>query len=497
MRSSLRARGYLGALLTGYLAVAVVAGAPHSPLTVPLPTGARPPSWATGLAGALAVDRIGRPALIAVSIAVVALIVIAFTGLLVETWSGRVATRAVTVAAAGAILLSVAAPLLLSRDVFAYADAGRIAVVHHRDPYLVTAGSFGGDPFVQVTAEQWRSHHTVYGPAFTLVSEAIARMWQGSPGAVILAFKVLAGLGAAVALLCAWLAARVIQPTRAAFAIAVVGLNPVVIVHTVGGGHVDAALGALLVGGFLVAVGARTRGPLREVFPTICLLLACLVKIVFFPILVLWLWQLIGSLDARRRWMAAATHLAVILAVSAAILVPFTHGAQTLTPLASVGGLEWWASPAHFVGHTLRLLAGSTVGDAGDIVIVAGFLLIALTLLVRLRRRSRASADVWGAALILLALAQPFLLPWYACWFVPFLGLMRDKLLSWIGVAVSTVLAATLVPADPFRGYTSPAVFGFVHYLVAPVLLVLFALVVGRTWRGSYPGTDGTIDLAV
>src|SRR5439155_23137796 len=49
--TSFRARWCLGILVAGYVAMAAVAGAPNSPLTVLLPTGAGPPSWSTDLAG--------------------------------------------------------------------------------------------------------------------------------------------------------------------------------------------------------------------------------------------------------------------------------------------------------------------------------------------------------------------------------------------------------------------------------------------------------------
>jgi len=500
-RTSLRARWCMGAVLGGYLAVAVVAGAPNSPLTVPLPVGARPPGWATGAARALALDRVGRPDLIVVSLVLVAVIVGAFVGLLAEAWSGRVSLRAVAEGAVAAIAISVAAPLLLSRDVFTYADAGRIVVVHHRDPYEMSLGSFPRDAFVRVTSAQWVAHHTVYGPASTLASAAIARIWGNSPGMVIDAFKALAGIGAAVAALFSWIATRAVRPERAALAVAVVGLNPVVIVQTVGGGHVDAILAGLLVAALAIAVRERPRNSVRAVAVTTILTLACLMKIVLAPVLALWLWRLARTLEHHRRARVAFQHLVVIVGVSAVMLVPFAHGWRTLTPLVSVGGLESWASPAHLVAHTvqavLQAIGGSSVGRGADLVVVGAFLVAFLALFVRIGRRSQRTADSWGATLLLLALALPFLLPWYACWFLPFVGSMRDEALARIGVAVSLVLAFTLVPADPFRGFTTPGVMVFAHYVAAPVLLVLVALAARLVWRDRYPGSDGAIDAAL
>ena len=66
----------------------------------------------------------------------------------------------------------------------------------------------------------------------------------GSAGATILAFKLLAGVAIAAATGFVAIAAARIRPERAPLAAALVGLNPVLVVHTVGGGHVDALIAA-------------------------------------------------------------------------------------------------------------------------------------------------------------------------------------------------------------------------------------------------------------
>jgi hypothetical protein len=78
-------------------------------------------------------------------------------------------------------------------------------------------------------------------------------------------------------------------------------------------------------------------------------------------------------------------------------------------------------------------------------------------------------------------LASPYLLPWYAAWFLPFLPLLADSGLTWIGLAAAGLLALTGVPAEPafdpglWRGMILA-----VHYVVAPVMLALF---VAAMWR--------------
>src|SRR5262249_4473520 len=77
-RTSLRARVALVALVAGYLAMAVVAGAPNSPLTVLLPHGATPPRWAHGLAIAADLADVTRRGLTTVALALLVLVLAAF-----------------------------------------------------------------------------------------------------------------------------------------------------------------------------------------------------------------------------------------------------------------------------------------------------------------------------------------------------------------------------------------------------------------------------------
>ncbi len=482
-RTSVRARGCTVVLLVGYLLTATMAGVPGSPLTVLLPAGARAPGWAPALASALGLDTLGRPIQIGLAVGVVALLGIAFAGLAFEAWSGRVSVRLMALAAGAALALGVAAPLLLSRDVYSYADAGRIVVVHHQNPYAVTIGSSPADPFVAATSVQWLRHPTVYGPVFTLVSATIVRLGAGSPSTVILAFKALAAIAVATAAGCSWGLARVLRPQRAAFAVAVVALNPVVVIHTVGGGHVDALLGALLACAAFLAFGVAAPRVPRALGVTTCLTLACLVKVVFLPLLALWLWQHLRSTRERRRARLASAHGAVVVGLSGAALAPFAAGWGTFGPLIAVGGLEWWASPVHLVAHLAARVAGPAAAGTVNLVVVGGFLAAALVLVIRTTRRSPASVDSWGATLLVLALALPFLLPWYACWFLPFVAVLDDDVLAGVGVSASLLLGLTLVPADPFHGLTTPGVMAFVHYIVGPMMLGLLTLTAARTWR--------------
>jgi hypothetical protein len=91
---------------------------------------------------------------------------------------------------------------------------------------------------------------------------------------------------------------------------------------------------------------------------------------------------------------------------------------------------------------------------------------------------------MWGGGLLLLALAAPYLLPWYAAWFLPFVPVMTETGLAVIGLIVGGLLTLTGVPAEPA---VDPGLWRnmilVVHYAVAPTMMGLFLVAAARTWK--------------
>ena len=80
----------------------------------------------------------------------------------------------VAVLAAAMQLAPLGAPLLLSTDAWTYWDYGRIAAVHHANPYDDAAERVPARPGASgYVGTGWRNTTSVYGPAFTLASEPL------------------------------------------------------------------------------------------------------------------------------------------------------------------------------------------------------------------------------------------------------------------------------------------------------------------------------------
>ena len=141
--------------------------------------------------------------------------------------------------------------MLLSHDVYSYVDYARLGVRHGLDPYVHPPLAAPADPaFAHVT---WTDATSAYGPLFTLATYPLAWLPVAVAVAVLKAVAALSvlGLAAVVARLAAW---RGADPLRAA---AFVALNPLVLVHVVGGAHNDGLAMLLAMLGVAAILSAR------------------------------------------------------------------------------------------------------------------------------------------------------------------------------------------------------------------------------------------------
>src|SRR5207302_8623892 len=140
-------------------------------------------------------------------------------------------------------------PLVISRDVYAYWAYGRLAAVHHVNPYTVSPEQYRNDPASKAMAAGWRSSKSVYGPVVSAASAGLAAGGGDSPKTQAVAYRV----AGAVGMLTLTALAALVAPLPA-FAAAFVGWNPLLAVDFAGGGHNDVWMMVLVLAALALAV---------------------------------------------------------------------------------------------------------------------------------------------------------------------------------------------------------------------------------------------------
>jgi alpha-1,6-mannosyltransferase len=271
----------------------------------------------------------------------------------------------------------------------------------------------------------WYGVTSVYGPLFTLGTYPLAFI---SVGAAVLALKLFfAATTLALAALVARLAAtRGIEPLRAA---AFVGLNPLVLVHVVGGPHNDGA--AML----LAMVGVAATLAAEELSGGAAFVAAAGIKA---SALFAAPFALLGS---HRRWHFLLGGLAAL-----ALLVIVSWPAFGLHWLGALGVAERnLVRTSHMSAPSeLSRLTGLNRDLARE-----GALYIYVGVVVGLLAWTWAGAD-WlraaGWAGLGLLLATTWLLPWYLIWALPLAALSRDRPLRLLVLAVTALQLGTRLP---------------------------------------------------
>ncbi len=410
-RRAPRALGLAG--LIGLLAAAIPLAAP-GPGLVPA-AGAGEPGWLLGLyGGGLGVS----------GGAYYALLWAAFAAYLCVLLAAPALDRRLIAAAAVVLILAFAlSPPLLSQDVFSYIAYARLGILHGLDPYTHAPTDAAGDPVFGYVG--WTGSTSSYGPLFTLATYPLAHL--SVPAALWVLKAVAAGSVLALATLVARLApARGIDARRG---FAIVALNPLVLVHVVGGAHNDATAVLLALAGCAAVLALREASGGAAVLAAVGLKLSAAVVVPF---------ALLGA-SRRSRFLAGAAIAAIAIAASS--LVAF--GLHALDSAELVGDNQGRVSN-YSLPNLFSELLGVGVGPVRAVAVVALAVLVVWLGRGVLRGGDWIQATGWAAVGVLLASA--WLLPWYVIWPLPFAALARDNRLLAATLALTALQLAARIP---------------------------------------------------
>jgi alpha-1,6-mannosyltransferase len=310
------------------------------------------------------------------------------------------------------------APPLFSKDVYSYLAQGDLAL-HGFNPYAVGPSALPS-PLSDNVSIVWQNTPAPYGPLFVLLAKGIVAITGTNLITGVIAMRLVMALGFAMLW---WALPRLCKHLggNASVALWLVGANPLLVVHLIGGAHND----MLMIG--LMAVGVVLVLDQKPVSGVTLVTLAIAVKAtagIALPFLAwVWLAQLSGPARTRFRKAVGGT-----IGVSAVVFAVCTLAAGVdLGWLPALSGsstvVNWLSLPSglgQLTYHIVNLFIG--YGDMGPFITVfrtLGMLLLAYILVKQwwLARDGGPNAIRRAAiAMAAVALLAPTTMPWYFSW---------------------------------------------------------------------------------
>ncbi|MCT4355580.1 polyprenol phosphomannose-dependent alpha 1,6 mannosyltransferase MptB [Streptomyces sp. Je 1-79] len=354
----------------------------------------------------------------------------------------------------------VLAPPLYSADVYSYIAQGAMVLegydVYGAGPSVLGPGDLGADAAASVGGH-WTDTPAPYGPVFLVLARAVVELTGGAIVPAVAGMRLIA-LGALA--LIVW-AVRGLGGGSGALWLA--ALNPLLLIHVVGGMHNDGLMIGLMLSGVLLA----TRG--RWVLGAVLVGLAMMIK---SPAAVALLF--VGVMVARRDGGVRGVAKGLVLpglvagAVAAGATVVAGTGFGWLRTQSVAGAIHTALSATSDVGLGLGLLLADDPDPVKGVVQKLGLLAAAVIILALAWRAWKGRIDpvpALGLSLVALVALSPMVQPWYLLW-----GVCAVAPAAWdtrrgqVLAVVSAALVYETAPSGRTPGY---------GFAVAAVVLVV------------------------
>jgi len=377
--------------------------------------------------------------------------------------SGRTAWQTLALWVAPLLL----APPLFSRDVYSYLAQG-LMIDSGVDVYRHGPSVLGGMVAAQVPPI-WQHTPSPYGPVFLIVAQVVAGLLSSHLLLGVIAMRLVAIAGLALLAGSVPVVARStgVRPSSATW-LAV--LNPLVLIHLVGGAHNDALMVGLLAAGLAAAVRHRPIGA------TLLIVAAALVKwpaaLGLFAVAALWTGRLPG------RWPWARVAAAVIGTAGAATVV--------ITALAGTGygWISALGTPISPQNWSLTSALGRWTAEEG-LWRWAGVLATLAVAAVVWTCRARLG-PVYGLGIVLVAVVAfgPAIRPWYVLWgLVPLAAVAEQRRVRGLLAVLCAGLVLVVLP-DGFGADAERVLLAVLGALIgiAAFLLVRILIAPAAVW---------------
>jgi hypothetical protein len=410
----------LGALCVLYVLMAALPASAGSNLV--LATSGGSPTWLLGplrFAGASGADGpLAGPLFYAALWVALLLYVVVLVG------ARSLGMRAALGAVLAMHVVFFLAPPLLSHDVFSYIAYARLGVANHLNPYTHAPLDIPHDPgFTHAGSIDAES---AYGPIFTLLTYPLSPL--GVPAAFWI-LKLVAALSSLGIVALVWRIAERMERDPLVPALAV-GLNPLVLVHVVGGAHNEALTLLVTMTGVLLWIGGRGVAGTATAAAAAGIKASAVIAVPFLA--------LADRAQAGRRVLAAIAAGATVAAIG---LIAF--GTHALDALSLINNNQDRTS-RFSIPHKVAQVVGGT--DVVRGLFAAAAVAVALWLLWRTWRGLTEALDAIGWTTFAVLIASAWLVPWYILWLLPFAALSRDRRLQLATLALCAWMLAIAVP---------------------------------------------------
>ncbi len=325
----------------------------------------------------------------------------------------------------GAIAALVAAftlaPPLLSLDVFGYISYERLEVLYDLNPYEHAPADAPGDEALAFI-ERWRGVTSAYGPLFTMSSLVLGHI---DLGAAVWTLKAVFGLSV-LGIVALVARTATLRGEDARIAAAVVALNPLVLVHIVGGAHNDALMMLAATAGVWAVVAGRDFAG-GAAFVTAAAIKVSASFAAPFALIGSGARSAssrcdVGGSGRRIGFLTGALTAAIVLGGLACL----HFGTAPLDSLELAGENQELTS-RYSVPATIARELGIGLDGVRHAALAAFALLVAGLLAWTWRGGDWIRAAGWAGLGLLVATS--FLTPWYTIWVLPFAALSRDRFL--------------------------------------------------------------------
>jgi hypothetical protein len=351
--------------------------------------------------------------------------------------SGQLSARVVVLAIVAVHAVVLLAPPLASTDIFSYQAYARMGAVYGINPYTHGPYANNPDPVFQYVGAKWSTIPSVYGPVFTVFSYLLAPLTIAGS---VYAYKSIAAVASLALVAVVWRCAKLrgADPVKAA---ALVGLNPLLVIYGVGGGHNDLLMLLAMVGGVYAILASRERvgGGLA--------VLAIGVKLTAGLVLPFAL-AAGGARGTETRSRGGRGRLALGAGIGLAVLAVLSFGVFGAGSVHMLGTViksqsegDWLSIP----GVISSKLGMPGVGRVAGFVLAGAFTITVFWLLRRVWRGQMDWIAGAGWAMLAMLVASSSLLPWYVAWLLPLAALGRDRRLATTAIVFTGIVQGITV----------------------------------------------------